>query len=245
MKKTLQSLGMAIIFLSLFAACSKKDSLPDTKPPVVVPPVLEAVPKGTVFATSPSIPYKTKGIINFAFTGATKGVWVNNVFQGFNQNGSYITDSLKATTTFVVMAKSKDSTTTLSVTITVGQNPTITFLTLGNFRNDSIRHKPLTVTQWSIAPSYCNTFTFAWDEYDALPGNREITTSGAGCNDPSGINGEHRWYLVGETGMFWHGVEFTISSMTGNTFALHRFGLVPNSSGASVPGEYMYFYTKN
>lgn len=244
MKKTLQSLGMAIIFLSLFAACSKKDSLPDTKPPVVVPPVLEAAPKGTVFATNPSIPYKTKGIINFAFTGATKGVWVNNVFQGLNQNGAYITDSLKATTTFVVVAKSKDSTTSLSVMITVGQDPRITFLTLGNFRSDSVLSRALTQTEWYRSSGYCNTFTFYWDGYSSSPGNREITTSGAGCNDPSGINGEHRWYFTGETGLFWHGVNFTSLTITGNTFVAHCFSPII-VAGVAVPGEYLYFHTRN
>lgn len=261
MKKLTNSLKMAMISLLLLLVISSniscsKDIPPDPKPqppPIdTIPVVKEGLPHGTANATRSILPYNSIDTINIHFDGATQGVWINNVFKGLSPSGNwtYVTDSLKVTTNFTIMAKSKDSTAILNLSITVNPYFGVTLLTTGSYRFDSLLFKPYNSAQYVNVPTSgdcsANKHTFFWSGYAGSPGNEEWTVFHGSCPGNTGNNGDsvkHYWYFNTQNNLFWHGVWFDSITPYGNGFILHVFSKV-TVGGVDYWDEYKWFYSR-
>lgn len=238
MKKTLQSLGMAILFpIFVLIACSKGDK-PTPNPKPVDPPVYEPAPRGTVVSMSQTIDYNQKATFTYSFINATKGVYIGGK-KMVGQSGTYTTDStLKVTTSFTIMAQSKDSTTVLEpIIVTVNPDPNVSFITMGSWKMVAYRFKSASSsTTWIDVPSTsfeCNLHTFFINGTETMTFGSCTSTPG---NTVTGILWHFVYNISMPPGFYWHGVTYDKYTKVSDTrIMLQRTG--PVQIGSTVYPE--------
>lgn len=237
------------------SSCSKSDTTPPPPPtPVDVCPNLPGVqtdpslcpnlppaPTGTVTANSTSISYNTTDTFKFNFINSTD-VYIGGTRVG-KDSGTYITGKLTGDSTFTVKAVGPGGTANNpSITINVGQDPRINFLTTGTFHwmADLVRpvDSPL-VAFVSVPTDQCVKYVFFWSSLTGSPGNPQTTTT---CAIPAVVT-TYGWYFTGETGFWWHGVSHTFNQTSATEFETYRTGPVL-WNGVLITGYYVSKYKK-
>ena len=254
MRKTLYFIEKTFYFLLLLlvmASCSKKDVTPDPKP---TPPVYEPKPIGTVVANPSTIEYGQKATLTYNFINASKGVYIGGK-KMVGQSGTYTTDTaLKITTSFTVIAQSKDSTATFTpITVTVNPDPDVIFLSTAKCIRTQSQFRPVDspMVAWGIITDFgnlaCDTNTFFYTNGDSLHPNIERTFKGP-CSLTPGVTETHQWYFLylPVKGMYWHGVshdQFIRIPNTTDEFKVHRTGAL-FWNGTLLNGSMWDFYKK-
>jgi len=217
--------GMAIVMF--FSSCSEKDV--GTKPPVI-PPVVDTPvvtlpkPTGTVTAVSYSIGYNEKAKFNYAFTNADS-VWCGTQLLP-GTSGVYESAPLKKDTSFIFSAKGKGGFSVLPnpLTITVGQDSRIIFLTKGVFNWEYTISKPAGSDDWINSPNGAyNHYMYTWNSLLNPPGQGTFVNTVSGATLPIG------WYFQGESG-------FSL-----NSFLYDQF-VITDSNSFKIHYNYPMFY---